>query len=670
MSNSIPEVSTLSRIILRFLIVLALLTPSAAHCGSYTSFIQIHCPTEFKKNEQVVMEYAVRMKPQVEQFGCGVVNTYSVMTKGNLPLLDSMEEEQNAVQMMPAAARVFSISDGLNAALAKSPSFLNGLIMLANQDTQLFDRLVPLLRTISSSELELIHRHEHYPIYYLLTACLAEDAGMSSSPPEILKKLKHSVAPEMLDVFAMLFLQARSLYSNSDANHVLDLSIRTLQQLGPSFIGHFKMSPSYLAYFLPPKTEEIPDSANLNNAELEKVRSDYLMIMKSVFLTTVSRYNQVAALLIVERLPAPLLAALARHKNGDKIGRYLEHFLTNSILKEALTNPCNKSFIENLDDIFEAFSPMSNEAPLPGTEGNLGLVAEMFTNPAMRILDRIDDRETHVQVLSRLPVVWATLNHKQREVVMDLLSSLSKDYCLNARLVLTLAERTSYLKWIDKSRDAFEMVRPIEDVKEQSAKKYMFILLTSFPGRDSRDSPSLIGAFLKKGFDEKNLLFLEDMTTEELGKHEFTTSDKAKKYLEHGLTAIDIISWVSVPLTGGLSAALVIVARRGAVSAAKAVAKTLGNRTMRSVAKLALKDGPKVAMREALEIIGTKPLRGRPSIIRTQLIDKIDKANHAALGIQLGTVGAAVVAWFLANRDEVMADDPCMKMILQEETLP
>ena len=162
--ESITKLSPIFLTVILLIVQFSLL-PSPAMSGSFTDYIKNKCPSEYKRHESTVAEFALRMKGHVEEYGCGVVNLYYALSASNMDLIDQLEEDTG---LMQAAAKVFEISDELNQALRESPDAASTLALFAGYDPEIFKKLAEALSSFSRYDEKQIKKNPNYILYYLL----------------------------------------------------------------------------------------------------------------------------------------------------------------------------------------------------------------------------------------------------------------------------------------------------------------------------------------------------------------------------------------------------------------------------------------------------------------------------------------------------------------------
>jgi len=302
----------LSLVITFFLTGLICLIHSLVMAGSSTDYIRDKCPKEFNLHKATVTEFAIRMKPNVEQCGCGVVNLYYALNKGNMELIAQLEEDSG---LMKSAARVFGISEHLTESLRNAPEVVPTLTILAEHDPLFFQKLSDALTSFSGRDRKQLDRNPSYILYYLLSAAMTDDDAQRAEIVSMVKRLKKKVAPEAIDVFSLLYAQTFDVYPHGDPDFRCSVADVTLRRLGLDTVRAIRPYKAHLALFLPPTEKEIPESQNLDNAKYEQLKENYTSLLIHVFQQISERYGLPYGLKVVEHLAQPLMEALRFHQN-------------------------------------------------------------------------------------------------------------------------------------------------------------------------------------------------------------------------------------------------------------------------------------------------------------------------------------------------------------------
>ena len=643
--------------------------PNPAIPGSFTDYIKSECPSEFKKHKKTVKEFAIRMKPYVEDCGCGIVNLYYGLSNNNMDLIDQLEEDMDLVC---DAAKIFEISNNLTNAFKESPDSVKTLVLLANNDPDIFHKLSKALSSFSRYDSRQLRKNSSYMLYYFLASAMINEDAQSSDLRLIVRNLKRKVSVEAVSALAMLYLQSIIVYPNADPNYWMWAAETTLESLGAKTVKSLNPYQEYLAFFLPPKEDNIPESQNLSTREIQKLRQNYMNLMAFVFDLIKRTYEKTAySLMVIEHISPYLLEALRFHQNMGEIKAYLTCEFRSDNFKHVLQNGVCQSGVEDegLRNFFIMYSPYVNGHPVPYTQGNLGLISKWFAEGKLRrYINDVEDINGYIYTMSLLPRIYLGLTQKQKTVFNELLFDLSYNPTLNGQVILALYGTTAFFSWLENSPDAFLNVTHNDEVTcGNSTQKFNYILLTSYP---KDDSPSILHSFNGKSISSKAINDLMNMSITELEEHNFTASER---YMAIAGNLIDIADWTvtavsiaAVPLTAGLSTGLAVMmlTRKGAVTAAKRTIKTLAKRSLKSTSKLIGRGGWKVAKREAKEVVGFAAKRGRKAVREEALkkgIYKTEKwTDRIGLGSTASGVATGALAYFLANRlDSSESADLC-----------
>jgi hypothetical protein len=661
-SNSF-NVNALKMITFVRLFSLAILTvflfSSVGNAGSYTNYIADKCPKEFRSHQETVKEFAIRMKPFVEKCGCGVVNLYYALGNSNLVLVSSLE---NDIDLMSSAAKVFEISHDFTDAMKQSPDVVETLTLIANRDPNMFHKLSEVLSSFSRYDGRQLRKDPSYILYYILAAAMAEEKATTSDLKLTVRNLKRNVSLDAVSALTLLYLQTMIVYPEADPNYWMSAAKWTLECLGTQTVNSLSPYKEYLALFLPPNEDDIPESQNLSDREMQRLKQDYISLMEFVF-NLINRTSESAAyaLKVTEHISPYLLEALRFHRNKTQIKQYLNYELRSDNFGLVLKDGICQSGVGDagLQNFFIMYSPYDNGHPVPGTEGNLGLIAKWFEEGTLeRYISNQRDINGYVYTMSLLPRIYLGLTkEKQKRVFNDLLLNLSENPNLNGRVIIALYETTEFFSWVQYSPDAFSKVIHNEDVKfGYSAEKYKYILLTSYP---KDDSSSILYSFNGKLISSSALNHLMYMSIEELESHNFTDNERytemAENFVDIADWTVTVVSIAAVPFTAGASAgvAAMMLARKGAISAAKRTIKTLSKKSLKSATKLIGQKGWKAAKREGKEVMGWATKRGRKSVREEAIKKGIQTTDKWYIRFEYIRVGGAVasgaMAYFLAK---------------------
>lgn len=631
---------------------------SVVNAGSYTNYIGDKCPKEFKRHKETVSDFSIRMKPFVEKCGCGVVNLYYALGNSSLELVSSLEED---IDLMRSAANVFEISDDLTDAMKQSPDVVETLTLFARNDPNMFHKLSEVLSSFSRYDGRQLRKDPSYILYYSLAAAMVEENATTSDLKLTVRNLKRNVSLDAVSALTMLYLQSMNVYPDADPRYWKRASKLTLKCLGTQTVKSLSLYKEHLALFLPPKEDDIPESQNLSDREMQNLRQDYISLMEFVFNLIDRTYGSAAlALKVTEHISPYLLEALRFHSNKTQIKKYLNYEFRSDSFKLLLKSGVCQTGVGDagLQNFFIMYSPYDNGHPVPGTEGNLGLIAKWFEEGTFRRYIRNErDINGYIYTMSLLPHIYFGLTKKQKTVFNDLLFNLSENMNLNGRVIIALYDTTEFFSWVINSPDTFSQVIHNKNVElGHSAKKYKYILLTSYP-KDG--SSSILYSFNKSQISSSALNHLMYMSIEELETHNFTDNER---YTEMAENFVDIADWTvtavsiaAVPFTAGASAgvAAMMLARKGAISAAKRTIKTLSKKSLKSATKLIGRQGWKAAKREGKEVMGWATKRGRKSVREEAIKKGIQTTDKWYTSFEYIRVGGAVasgaMAYFLAK---------------------
>ena len=635
--------------------IFLLLPPVQA--GSFTDHIRKACPGEFKRHEGTVAEFAMRMKPYIDECGCGVVDLYNALSDNNMEIIDQLEED---MALMQSAVEILDISETLNNVIKDSPDIVLTLVLLLQNDRQTFHKLSDALSSFSRHERRQLRKNPNYFLYYLLAAAMPEDLSQGFDIRSNARRLKKRVSVQSLDAFSLLYLQARFVFPNANSDYWVGAAEGTLKRLGPMTVRVLKPYKEYLAYFLPPKEDEIPESQNMSGAELQNLRRDYMDLIIFTFQRISEQFGIPYGLKAVEHICPSVMEALRFHHNKYQIQAYLNYeFRSQAFASALIKGICqSESGDEKFETFFSMYSPYKDGHPLQGTEGNLGLVAKWFADGNLRkYIDKEDNHEHYVYSMAILPRIFVRLSSKQKMVFDDLLFNLRESPTLNALVIAALFDTTTYFDWVENNYDPFSMVTHNSDVAYgKTAQKYRYILLTSYP---KDDSGSILHHFDGKSISSASLNRMMNMSIDELQEHNFTDGERMVKMVDKVTKVAELTTFaasiVAIPFTAGASAGVtaMMLTRKCAMIGGKKTIKTLARKFKKSSLKLVGKHGRKVALREAKELMGIAAKRGRKSMMQEAMKKTMKKGIHKTNkwtgGVAMFSLGAGAVAHFLAN---------------------
>ena len=460
----------------------------------------------------------------------------------------------------------------------------------------------------------------------------------------------------------MLYWQTTKVYPNAGPDFHLAVTDATLTKMGSEIVRKLKPYKEYTAWFLPPTVKDIPEAQNLNNTEYNRLKQDYISLNIHVFRTISELYGLPYSLKLIEQIAPALMEALRYHNNKQQIQDYLNYEFRSESFKQILDGGiCQTGSGDNgLAAFFSMYSPYDEQGhPLPGTKGNLGLIAKWFAEGDLRrYIDTVKETNHYVYSMAFLPHIFDKLSSQQKHVFNDLLFNLNKkSSSYNGLLIASLYNKTGYFDWLEKSHDAFDTVIHNNDVHlGKSAPKYKYVFITSYP---TDNSGSILNSFDGEQISNSALNHLLNMDIAELSEHNFTSSEKnwalAENVIDTADWAITAASIASIPFTAGASASVtfMMLARKGAIAAAKKTMKTLGRRTLKSTLRLAGKYGRKAAMRELKKTAG--------GIYKAyEVYDLVDSTLDLASKNGKDKPKAMALAHFLANSaDAVEQKDLC-----------
>ena len=308
----------------------------------------------------------------------------------------------------------------------------------------------------------------------------------------------------------------------------------------------------------------------------------------------------------------------------------------------------------------------------------MGLIAKWYSRDSGRKFIKSvqpSEWEHFSQSMGYLPEIYFSLNCKQVKVFDDLLLNLSTDSVTNGLFIILLSQESIYFEWVNTNREAFSLIRHNEnDIYGQTAKKYKYIFLTSFP----KDSD--LSLFLKFSNEEKvpvsDIYQLMYMDNKALSKHNFTDFEKYCSFAEDVYNTVDnvifVASILAVPITAGASIAVVAMqaSRKGAKRAAKQALRKLSRRSAKSVCrlvKLGSRKGRKVAWRELKELTGIAVKRGRKTL-QHSMQSNIYKAEvySDAVGVTRVVYSAAAAYYLSQSIVDSGMDDICPELVTQD----
>ncbi len=634
-----------------FITLLFLSQPFPVLGGMISEQIKASCPDRYSTHEDSVNNYSVRMEEDVQKFGCGVIDVYALLAEDNIEIVETLEKDEF---MMAAASEIFMDIPGLVPAIKKDPTVLESILLTAKADETAFLKLKEVLSTMGRFELKRIARNSRYFLYTLSAMMMASDEATPDEIKHLTRRLQKKVALRDIDTYMFLSIESFKLYPKASIEKRMGYVDITFTTIGKKTLRRIQPYKHYLIYFLPPDTSHIDESQNLSRNELDKIQSDYVSLMSFVFDDFAEIKKPEFGLFMAEMLSGYILDALRYHDNSrNEIREYLYYQFRSDLFCAMFSNydPCDQNIKEQMNDFFVMYSPADENTGevLSEAKGNLGLIAKWFRSGGKNYMDSVqpDNWRYFAQAMCYLPKIRDSLSGSQVRVFEDLLLDLSEDFVTNGLFVIWLFQKTDYFKWVSEGTDALAIIKHNPDVYMGcSAKKYKFILLTSYP--KDRD-PSLFQRFAQNEKIIVEVLVEEiqnlmTMNKVELEEHNFTNAEKrwalAEVIIDTTDNVILVVSIATVPFTAGASTTVVamMAARKSAKIAAKKAYKTLAKRGLKSgrrLVKLGSKEGRKIASREARELIGFAAKRGRKNLREEAMKKTIRKTDNYMVGVTL-----------------------------------
>jgi hypothetical protein len=619
--------------------------------GSFTDFIKEECPQEFSLYSETVQEYAIRMKPEVIKHGCKIIMIYDTLLDEQPDLIDFFEEDNS---MMVAGLKVFTISKTLNNILKQSSKNLYTILLIAQQDPDVFSRLAVVLEDIGPYSERQMKNNPDYILYYLLAAFSTKDLS-TRQIKEQLKQIQRKISLASISQFSMLLLQATEIYPKMTANERLHITIKVMNRIGKKTIKLLENNKAYIALFLPPSKEEIDATNSLDDKRIGKIQEDYTEIIDFIFYKITKIKDAYYALRVIEHFQAPVIEALKRYSNKKEILNYLRNELESPRFAVALVSGiCGKNGDEGLTSFTSMYSPFQNGQPVSGKEGNLGLIASWYTHGKLKQwMNEVNKQNlnAYIYLMGYLATFFKEFNIKQREVFQSLLKETSEDPLLNGMLIKTLREKTDYFNWLNQENDAFHWVSHNKDaIFGKDAQKYLYILITSYPG--DNDKPLLYG------FDGENLPYtqlgeLMRISVDDLQTHNFAFSEKFEVFYDAVDLTISVGLIVAIPFTAGVSATALAmnIARKAAIAGTKQTIKMMSKygakRTLRFIAKQGIRNVRKTARKMGMKAVGKYASTRKGFSGWKKVLDKVDDTMFTVdatnMGYHLGKAAGVVL---------------------------
>ena len=628
-----------------FFVNIFLFTPNSVQAGSYTDYVREACPKEFSKYEDS-QNYAIRMKPFVEQYGCGVVSAYGVFMYSQIDRIDFWEENP---EIFEPVNRVFLMAAKHGLDIQKTPPIFDALFSLTSSDDELLTtKLDELLTVITHRQRSAINK-EPIRILYLSWAGMLYPEKTNIEIVKASQELSVSIPADFLTVALVLEQQIKLVYTNYSASKRLNLIKGLMGDYKVEFLNRIarnKLALPNAIYLLPPQVEDIANVQNLSERQLYKLQREYIASIKQVIEKFEQKTGSIGLAMEGMSVLSPyILEALSKSPTeAPYITEYLKAQIESPIFAEYFVQQqsCGEEGFSRLVSLFFRFLAPSTEKngkiePVYLLQNNLSRISSWFhSDEAMRgwVVSHNGNAETYIQTMAWLPYFYEQSSIKSKKYVSKLISDLSGFYGEKtakdgASFIVELFSKTDYFNWLDKNVELDNKINSNDDVSDLYAisPRYLYLLITPHPERVGN---SVFFRYLESGqLSAAEVHQLQSYSVDELETHAFTTLDKWEDFEAAADWVIIGVSIAAVPLTGGTSL-LMTSARLAAKKAVqygikrgvkvgyrylrKRTRKNLG----RTYSRLSGKKGGEAFKREAKEIAGIAPKRGRPSLYSKQ----------------------------------------------------
>lgn len=656
--------------------------PSSAYAGAIADSIRATCPDQSMRYSSVVDDFAIRIRDNVEAYGCGVLSAYGVFADSEMDRIRQWEDDQS----FEAVNRVFLFAERYQLDIAAKPIVFDALdALLLTSDNALDGQLDDLFSQITLAERRRMNQNPETILYMMWAVWLSE----STLPRDILRisdSLRRDFRQENLPTALILDSQIGAVYPEYSATRRLELIKDVFKTYGSAFMGKVagnEMALPNLVYLLPPQSGDIAGSQSLTDSDLDHLRDDYAEIMEET-INTFMALNESSlgfgVAIDASSVLAPYILDGLLDASKMSITSYLKAQIHSPVFAKhmALQNCSKEDFAVHVATFFKFLAPnkvgedTKMEEPIFHLQHNLAMIANWYHDEySMRqwVIDEGNVPSIFINNISRLPYYYKQSVPPTKQYISELLQKLPATLNDKASFILALFQSSDYFNWITKAADAKEIVVANEDVGDISAPKYLYILTTPFP---AQGDTSVFNRFYNDGSGVAAVSLLHRYSIIDLSTHEFTEKEKLLSLLGDTNTVITIASIAAIPLTGGASIA-VIGAQLAAKQAAKKgikqamklgyryTRKTVSRNVSRSVGRLNGKGGWEAAKREIKELTGVIPKRGRPSLYA---------GNQAAMGkvilrgelisdsVQFSIIAAGLASGiYCANFDETSSSN-------------
>ncbi|MDQ6967598.1 MAG: hypothetical protein Q9M14_02810, partial [Mariprofundaceae bacterium] len=568
-----------------FIFIIMLFSPCAM-AGVISDDIKGSCSAEYQKYRSTVDYFAIRMRSYVETYGCGVVSAYGVFAENDMDRIEQWEDDPASFEVVN---RVFLLSDTYGLNIDAKPALFDALAGFINMGSEdIIQRLESTLGDASRREIRRIDR-EPMRLLYLFWALELEPNADSRRVFKTYRKLQRDIPQSFLPMALMLDGQITTLYQNMDENIHHNISAKDRYEMIENMIHDYsieflervasnRMALPNIIYLLPPQARDIPNLQGLTDNELDQLRRDYTSGIKNIVENLEQLTKNIGLSMEGMSFLTPyILDAMVQGVPIRDITTYLQAQVQSPVFHTYFDQfkHCTKEEFAQLFSGFFVFlapgkSQGDNSKPIAINylKHNLASIVRWYVEDSVmqEWVMHPTDPNRFVQNMAWLPYYRNKLNARGKSVMSDLMRTLSENVDTNATYILALQNSSGYFDWVQHSSDAMMFVTANEEVGDQSAKKYRYILTTPFPaqGDDSVFDHFEQDGKLYVGF----LSQLQQESIDALEIHEFTNIEKWATLINTADNIATGLSIAAVPFTAGASLYYV-----GAKIAAKQAAK-------------------------------------------------------------------------------------------------
>lgn len=660
--------------------LLTLLSYSAlSHSGAITDGIASTCPQQFSQYKETVREYAIRMKSNINKYGCEIISAYGVFIENNPDKIELWEDEPENFENV---VLIFEFAQDYGLNIKKNPEYfyvINRLISLSEDN--FIEKIKNILSKITQRDREKINQDPKNLIYWLWVINAQENQSIDEVARQT-DKLMSEIPSTLIIAASILNIQIHEAYPDFSQRRRLELINELMDDYSTEFLLSVSNSPMALSnviYLLRPQLGDIPELQNLSDNEVNKLREDYIDVMIDTIKQFKESFNDDTGLAMEGiSLLVPYIVDALREVEAHEISSYLTAQINSPVFTEFLrqNNECSREgFAHNVAIFFSFLAPKDKEnEPIKYLEHNLIRISKWYVsdeNFKMWIDHTNNEPSLFISNMSKLPYYYYDLSNfsnKKRKYISQLLTGLPSNINNNASFIIALY-KTNYFDWIESSNNADIIIYSELDENDTNEPIYKYILTTPFPKRSDK---SVFERFKKtnKGYsiDANAISLLTSLTKAELKKHLFDSGEKFEYYVDTADDVLMVVSILATPLTGGLSigySAARMAAKKGIKAGFKYASKSIARNTVRSMSRLTGQQGQKLLKREAKELWMGTAKRGRPShysatqkVLNKSLSGVNNISNKYQINKVIDQISIMISSYIFENSDDLENDEP------------